>query len=299
MAAAADRAQDSVPLRIWLGFGILALAFHLLFFLAAPSWILAPAVPKRMEVAPIDPSQLEEIRKKWAANQALLLSKNQKESEEAPRDARYMSDRNIKVEKEQRARNADPVPQEGAKNAGPKTEAQTAAPKRKQVKLGSLGIPILPKKPQSATEARDAAGSPGADQSINEDELPVGSENLLNSERSVYYSFHARIYEAIAPIWRSQVLDIGRRNKFTAGDHVTHVEVVFDTHGDLAEVNLLKSSGYPALDQVATSVWYKVKRFPNPPRGLLDAQNQIRIQYSFMLQLTEDMLRFADPVRIQ
>src|SRR4051794_25047125 len=104
---------DSKNRKIWILFLLLAILLHLLVFLIHLNW--APAVaPKKMEIQHIDPNKLDAIRRQWK-EKSLLLNKDpsQFKDAEAPPDARYMSDRNSHVEKEQRARETNVIPKAG------------------------------------------------------------------------------------------------------------------------------------------------------------------------------------------
>src|SRR5581483_6237265 len=85
----------------WIIALLLALCWHAAVLLPRIPWTRA-LPPPRVEVKTIDPRKLEAIRRKW--DQQLLLDKNNRPNEAiAPKDARYFSDKNHTVEKEQRA----------------------------------------------------------------------------------------------------------------------------------------------------------------------------------------------------
>src|SRR5205823_3919301 len=96
--------NDGRPTRWWhwLILLLLALAIHALFLTARVPWNLEHA-PRPLDVQTINPQQLDQIRKQWRKNQPLGLIKpnaGTPRAEEAPSDSRYMSDRNIHVQKE-------------------------------------------------------------------------------------------------------------------------------------------------------------------------------------------------------
>ena len=98
---------------------ILALLFHVLvLFPKIPGMLFDSTAhtPPRIDIHQVDPHKLEQIRKQWKSREkALLLDKNLKSptAAEPPPDARYMSDRNIRVEKEQRAKQTAIIPKTG------------------------------------------------------------------------------------------------------------------------------------------------------------------------------------------
>src|SRR4051812_6084701 len=91
---------------IWLIFFLFAFIFHwaILSLPVAPLSV-APAFSP-MPVQTINPNKLETIRRQWKKKSLLLNpSKNENTKEvEPPPDARYFSNRNVRVEKEQQGR---------------------------------------------------------------------------------------------------------------------------------------------------------------------------------------------------
>ena len=298
--------------RVWILALLLALLLHALA-LEGP-WarfltLLRPAPAPRVEVQQVDPAKLDAIRRKWRESEkSLLLPKDKSRPREKvapPPDARYQSDRNIRVEKEQRARQADVLPRP---QTGGAPRAESRQPPAEEVRpapvppLSRLGVPFRLNKP--APKARTApASGPGApqsgtDQAILDDKLPEGSENLLNAQESVYYSFFARMYETIGPMWRSRISSISPRPRLEQGDYTTQVEVVMDTAGNVLDVKLLRSSGVPEFDQVVASAWRAAKQFPNPPRGLLESDGRVHTGWTFTVRMNPGFgLYYAPPER--
>jgi hypothetical protein len=279
--------------RPWVIALLLALLWHALFLLPRIPWSLPSSHP-RVDVHTIDPKKLEAIRKKWR-DQQLLLDKSKAPSEAvAPKDARYFSDKNRTVEKEQRAKETTLMPKPGSHAAKPKADHTHPLPK-----IGNLGIPLpKPLPPSDDAAGRAAENQPsGGEQYVKDPNLPEGSENLLNSQESVFYSFYARLYEAIAPIWQSRLHEIPPR-KILEGDYTTVVDVVFDREGGLIEVQRNHGSGIEEFDQAVQDAWHRVGRFPNPPQGLLDAQGQVHTGWSFTVRIKGGFpLDFLPPER--
>ncbi len=292
----------------WIVATILALLFHLLLLLPKFPGLLLPEVQKKpqIKIQNVDPRKLEEMRRKWRdSEKQLLLNKNssQPNAAEPPPDARYMSDRNIRVDKETRAREHVVLPKQGA--PGPKAAPQpreTQAPKpkvkgRALPKLGNLGLPLpapsTGSQAQAPTQPRRPvarSGDEGGHQYIKDPKALEGSENILNAQESVFYSFYARLYEAIGPIWQSKIREGAfRRGKLAAGNYTTQLDVVFDKQGNLVGIRQLQGSGIPEFDQAATLSWKQIGRFPNPPTGLLNEQEQVHTGWTFTVQVNQGM----------
>jgi hypothetical protein len=287
-------------IRIAVALFVLLLHGILLFFVPV-GWLgnessSHPRVPLTM----VDANKLAKIREQWANNKRLLLNKNKSltPDTEAPKDARYMSDRNIKVEKEQQARKTNVIPKAGSEaRPGEKTTKQGAEKETKASgkfkgypSLGNLGIPFrLSPNPKPLTPEHKgytrSASEEGGDQALDEKNLPVGSENLLNAQESIYYSFYARLYEAIGPLWQSEIRRIPFSRKIGPGDYSTVVDVVLDKQGNLLRVERIQSSNIPEFDQAVDVSWKKVGKFQNPPSGLLDAQGEVHTGWTFTVQV--------------
>jgi hypothetical protein len=288
---------------------LLALLFHALVIgIHVPSFFLKKLQsPPRVEVKTVDVAQIEALKKKWREkNQQLLLSKSDpslpRENLEAPKDARYFSDRNIRVEKEQRAKNTAPLPQTGAapnevqtKAASPSAQDLTQKPN-----LSKLGVPMpapmnSPRTKQSRIPMPSPPKTPGGDQAIAEKDLPLGSQNLLNAQESVYYSFYSRIYEALSPAWHRRINQLNTQGRIPPGDYTTQLDVVFDKNGALKQVRALTTSHVDEFDQAAIASWNQLGPFPNPPRALLNEAEEVHTGWTFTVQINEGLVTRSQP----
>ena len=299
----------------WATFFALTLLVHALFFTGLRRLYWLPASPApRMQIETIDPTKLEAIRKKWSQEQQkqLLLNKNPNSPKdvEAPKDARYFSDRNIRVEKEQKARQTNILPKPGGPVAREAPPVQAPAPeirspkreaKRELPKLGRIGIPfrLTPSnsRAQPAPARPQATAEQGGDQAVR-DKLPEGSENLLNAQESVYYSFYSRIYETIGPIWQSRTRETTYRARLRPGEYSTVVDVILNRAGDLIEIRHLQDTGIAQLDQDVDLSWRRIDRFPNPPQALLNEDGLLHMVWTFTVSVGAGGLEFLPPERV-
>lgn len=246
---------------------------HYLLFRSKANRYL-PILSPHIEVHEIDAHKLSLIRKKWdLRNQRLLLSKNEPENNAPRRDAKYFSDRNQVVEKEQRAK---------VTGLFHKRSDQNLSHKNSNL-LSKLRIPY-----------QFEVG----DQPVEDKTLAEGSVNMLNANESVYYSFYARIYETLEPIWKSKVSSIYSLNSHSMGEYITVVDVVLDQEGNLVEVKHLKESGISELDRVVDLSWQMAEKFQNPPQDLLDSNRQVHMGWKFICTLgAEGGYEFFPPTR--
>ena len=275
--------------RIWIAVGLFTLFWHLLLLWLKPAWQTA-TVPPRVDIQQIDPAKLDQIRKQWKSRDKQLLidkDKSKLSDKEAPPNARYMSDKNTKVEKEQRAKVTNVIPK--PKSAPP--QAKSPPQQKTQTKvgnLGNLGVPfrLSPNPPTPPhEEVQERPESEGGDQALADKTLPEGNENILNTQESIYYSFYARIYDAIGPIWQSRIRDVPGRRQVAQGDYTTTVDIVFDHDGNLVGINHLHDSGIREFDSAVDTSWHRIERFPNPPKGLLDKNGQVHMGWTFTVQV--------------
>jgi TonB family protein len=281
--------------RVTILFFTLALLIHLLLFSIPLHWT-SPSLPPKVEVQEIDPRKLEQIRQKWR-EKSLLLDKNpsRPKEKEAPPNAQYFSDRNTRVEKEQQARQTTVIPKSGKKSSqNTKTSSRT---RRRLPDLGKLGIPFRLDSHLHLEEQHPLSSQAG-DQALLDKRLPEGSENLLNTQESIYYSFYARIYETIGPIWYSRIQSTPLRTHVVGGEYTTVIELILDQNGYLLEIRRLQSSGVPEFDRSVEEAWQKVSRFPNPPKGLLDGEKKVHTVWSFRVHVGQGMnFQYLPPER--
>lgn len=273
----------------------LALAAHLALLSGTRVNWTTPVANAPVEIQPVDPAKLDAIRRQWSRREQRLLldtDRSRSKTEQAPKDARYFSDRNIRVEaeKEQRARDTAVIPKPGSEGAS------TPAPPRSRSlpDMARLGVPI----PFTPQQQRARGGPRGGQQYVEDRELPLGGENLLNAQESVYYSFYARLYEAIGPLWESRVREASGAMRLAAGDYTTVADVVFDSDGSLREVRILRSSQIPAFDDAARTSWQRIGRFPNPPSALVNARGEVHTGWTFTVKVGGGGFQYLPPERV-
>jgi len=290
-------------------FFLLAALFHLILLgislLAFKILKETPSAPAPIEIQNFSPKQLAQIRKQWKQKGILINPDHSPSREKAPPNARYESNKNMHVDKEQKAANATTI----LKEQGIQTPTSPISkPDKKELpknfskhvpSLGSLGIPFKLDEPhQNSAHFLSQSQLKGSDQAYIHDDLPTGSQNLLNTRESVYYSFYERIYYSVGPIWISMLRGSQDQHSESVpeGAYLTAVSVTLDSNGNLLETQVLKGSGAAKFDNIAVLCWTKIDRFPNPPRGLLDSKHQIHIQWLFQVtQSQSPQIQFVLP----
>jgi TonB family protein len=231
------------------------------------------------EVLPVQVLDSATIAQMREQNRRLLLeNRSAPESAEAPKDARFASDRNVRVEREQRAREGEAIARRARENPAD---------------LSRLGVGLRP--PPSAAALTGA----NVEKLIDDPDLAIGAENMLSSTRSVYYSFFARLEQETLPVWQSSIRTLGESVAFPPGEFTTVVEVVLRADGALEDIRTLLSSGYSQLDRAAENSWRKLERYPNPPQALLEKDGRLRMRWGYKVINSASAFRVLPPTRLE
>ena len=70
----------------------------------------------------------------------------------------------------------------------------------------------------------------------------------------------------------------------SAKDRVTQVLVTLNPEGELVKVEVLTQSGVMDLDSAAVEAFRQAAPFPNPPKGMVEADGTIKIRWDFVLE---------------
>lgn len=248
----------------------------------------------RPSPAPVETLSLSEVMKlkqQWKEqSRSLVLDSKAPPTEQAKKDSQFESDRNRSVERETRAHES-------------LSSVLPALPKhsnRSPPGLSNLGLKLpSPSKvaPSQSQDSIRAQPSSGGSQTILDDRLTPGAENLLNTVESKYYTFYSRLYEAIAPIWESRIKEIPTQRQVPPGDYTTLVTVTLDDQGNLVHVKVTQGSQIPEFDRAAEDSWRRIGRFPNPPQGLLNLNRQAEVTWSYHIRVGRGVnTEFLPPV---
>lgn len=149
------------------------------------------------------------------------------------------------------------------------------------------GLPdIFPSKKTGTT-----VGSPPND---SLQDVDIGDGTFLNSKEFKYAFFFNRLKRSVSQYW-APLPPLQARDPTGAiygGRHrLTVVQVALYANGELKSLRVSRSSGVPFLDAVATRALRDASPFPNPPKGLADADAMIRFPFAFDLDLTQGGLQ--------
>jgi TonB family protein len=251
-------------------------------------------------------------------------------NDEIDEKAKYLSEHNQRVVKETRAAEtgdfknsagkgenksqAKPVEAQKVAKASP-TPKQSAAKKFAQkTKTDPNGtLPTMSdlspsfdptEKPKDETVSQ----GDGEQKSKTNDFLkdtPPSLETVLSTREFVYYSYYQRIRNQIRQYWEPSIREKVRR-VFATGrtiaserDHITRVIIVLDREGNLIKVQIIGESGVKDLDDAAVEAFRAAAPFPNPPKGIVDKDGTIKINWDFVLEADNGALNdvFGDQQR--
>ncbi|OFZ79831.1 MAG: hypothetical protein A2583_06055 [Bdellovibrionales bacterium RIFOXYD1_FULL_53_11] len=159
--------------------------------------------------------------------------------------------------------------------------------------LSALGIPVLPPAKNRADAARmfDRTLAPG--DSLSQEYvkgLKESERTALSTREFVFYGYFQRIREQLDVAWsrslREQLLKYYKNGRQLASemDHTTRVLVTLNSGGEITRVQVVEESGTRDLDDAAVKAFNKAGPFPNPPKGIVDKEGNIKIRWDFILR---------------
>lgn len=294
----------------------LSLLFHTLTlvvqFIAKPRAISPP--PKPIEITSLPPQVLEKLLKQSQKPKPPVKSRELEivETESAGNNeidpnARFLSDRNQKAEKETRAQLTDDFRNKqgsGAKGAPDKEASlpptgEPNAPESQESELADQDA--IPANPSNQGVKRDwktlslkdlGVGGDGGASAATDDRLSgvaTGDRTILSTREFRYFSYYHRIKELLRQYWKPnverQLARIWNRGKTVSEEEMTtQVLVLLDPQGSIQKISKVTSSGFHEIDEAAVEAFQKAGPFPNPPKGMLDDDGLVRIRWDFILK---------------
>ncbi len=309
--------EKKVPILSWC-FG-LSVALHLIIGLyRAQSHHTSQVTPRSNE--PIELADYSKLYPKSAQKKAAEPKVNDKmaiaETEDANNrevdpNAKFLGEHNQKALQEMRAKNVDDFRKKqgtGAKSPE-KSEMAGATPDGENVKdkaeaeitddgLGGEeqvkdGKKYGVKRNWKTLSLRDlgVGGDGGADAATDDILKGVreGQGTVLSTREFRFYSYYHRLKELLRQYWKPnverQISRIWNKGKNINSDEmVTRLLVLLDENGKIQKISKVSGSGFMELDEAAVEAFQKAGPFPNPPKGMIDADGFVRIRWDFILQ---------------
>lgn len=141
------------------------------------------------------------------------------------------------------------------------------------------------------------AGGPAPDHLEGVEE---GEGTYLNARGWKYATYFNRIKEAVAAKWDPNTPLAARDPDgamFGTQDRATLLGVTLDDTGHLKSLVVSHPSGLDFLDRAALAAFKNAEPFVNPPRGIVDAQGEIKFGFAFTVEFGRPGLRiFRSPL---
>lgn len=258
-----------------------------------PSFLLKK---DNVEITILDQSQSEKLLQ--------IVEQQEQLNDETPEDAKFMSAHNQRVVKETRAKDSGDFRNTSGQgeNQQPSKQDLSAQQKPTQDKKISRGsLPTLsdlrPKfNPATNRDVHVDNGTGGPSSQTNDylKDTETSLQTLLNTREFVYYTYYQRIRSQIRQYWepsiRAKVKKIFAQGRTIASerDHITRLVILLDKNGVLLGVQVLGESGVKDLDDAAVEAFRAAEPFPNPPKGIVEKDGTIKINWDFILEANAD-----------
>ena len=119
-----------------------------------------------------------------------------------------------------------------------------------------------------------------------------GDFTALNTAEFIYYSFYRRVEESIVSLWNYYINEyIGKHPDVRANlknrDYITEIEAVLDSSGNFTRMYVVRSSGVAGIDDAPGKAFVEASPFENPPKGMIEEDNKIRMRWRFIVSVVE------------
>jgi hypothetical protein len=117
--------------------------------------------------------------------------------------------------------------------------------------------------------------------------IKPGNHTSVNARRSVYASYINRIHRKVHARWGSGYLPrldsrYGPGHKLSDSSLHSVLEIVVDADsGEVADVNIVQSSGVTSYDAEAVMISYDTGPHPNPPEEIVSPDGRVYLHWNF------------------
>lgn len=268
-----------IATRVLLFSALISLFFHLaVVVLTGKLTKFAPrdfSDKQALEVSLVSPEMLETVKT------------FQQTAEEAPDQARFASDRNLRTDEETSPDQARtdivqaPPSQGQAQQQQAQQQSQERSEPRKidsfslsEVEKQALNNPLLERSAQDRAQ-RFSRGFI--------EKLKRGDELKLNALGLDYGQYILRMKERMQQRWRPQSTITPQMYDYDKV--VVTLAVVLDERGELVDLRVFNKSLFPNYDDEAIRTFKESAPFPNPPDSLIQEDGRLYLTWAFSLML--------------
>lgn len=281
---------------------IISLLFHVTFVMVSliiPRYLPHEETP--IEITINEENSLEYVKDEQELRRLVEFDKPA-DNQKADDKAKYLAAKDNIVKKETIAKLDTQF--KNVEKSQPKTATKNETPVENQwekkvdhsvkTKLFNTGFDVYEKMHQNdkPTQKRNAAAS-AQDSSTSTDKLNDVDQSLmtqLNTKEYKYYGYYTRIRQQLNQWWQPKVKEkvtkLMSKGRTIASDQNknTKVIIVLNDVGSLMKVQVLGASGVRELDDAAVEAFRQAAPFPNPPKGIVDADGTIKIRWDFIVE---------------
>ena len=216
------------------------------------------------------------------------------EKSDQAKDKAYLGLQTQTVQRQTRAK--DIAAFRSGKGSGKQEASQSEKEKRESktnVEMAELGLKA-DFKPLGHINPADRhafnTGPSGAATNDHLKDVPIGAQTLLNTREYAYFSFYRRVRRQLEQFWepglRHRIHTMVNRGRSLASEkeHSTKLLVVLNDEGTITKIQVEDTSGVVDLDQAAVDAFNRAGPFPNPPRGMIDPDGTVKIEWEFVLK---------------
>ncbi len=284
---------------------LVSVAFHVVIFLSL--FLMTQLhMPQKLndtsvEVSLLSPEELTQLQTIKIPEEPNLIVQSDANNQ-VDTETKFLSEKNNHVTKQTKAKRGDTF--NNSTNKGAKI--QTAVAEQKEVKPKAASSKLfnqsfdpyaaLVKKDMAAELKKFSAGQTDSGlgiQASTNDRLANVDESLitkLNTKEYKYYGYYHRMRIQLNQWWqpkvREKITKIMRRDRNIAveSDKVTRLVIVLDNKGALVKVQVIGESGFRDLDDAAIEAFRAAAPFPNPPKGIIEADGTVKIRWDFVIE---------------
>lgn len=243
-----------------------------------------------------DRIEIEIIDSKRSKQQ--LIEQDEKAlNDEVPDDAKFLGRHNQRVVEETKAQVHGDFKNTGGTGMSQSEKKKKVANKDSGQKLEDGELPSLSslnpqfnfaKQLQEQEESQSDAMASSQNDYLKD--VKPSLETMLNSKEFVYYTYYQRIRSKIRQHWEPSIRQKVRkifaqgRNIASTRDHITRVIIILNKAGELVKVKVVGASGIHDIDEAAIEAFRAAEPFPNPPKGIIDPDGTIKINWDFILE---------------
>ena len=205
-----------------------------------------------------------------------LVDSLQEAAKEPPKDAKFISDRDLKTNEETSPDFASQTASLGSSSATRSSRKPAGNPQKRESFSLSKEEMVALNDPLQGGRGDRRKFSPGF-----VERLKRGEALKTNAYGLDYGQYYLRMRERLQQRWRPQptvVPAMYNYNEVRVG-----VAIVLDDKGELLDLEVISPSLFPAYDQAAIDAFKEAAPFPNPPRSIVQDDGKVYVQWNMIL----------------